>query len=581
MADVAPVLEEHPWTASYPKDVDWNTPIPAVPVTDLLDESARRFPDRPCLDFLGKRYRYAEVAALVDRAARGFQKAGVVKGTRVGLFLPNSPYFIIGYYAILKAGGTVVNFNPLYAERELRHQIADSGVELMVTLDLHQLYDKIAPHLGEARLRRLVVCPMAGILPFPKNWLFGLFKRKEVARIPRDDRHLTFAALTRNDGRPEPVALDPKEDVAVLQYTGGTTGVPKGAMLTHANVVANAFQAEAWYSDAKPGDERVLGVLPLFHVFAMTAVMNLGLRLGAEIVLLPRFDLLQVMKTIQESKITFFPLVPTIVTSILRHKDLKAYDLSSLSFCISGGAPLPVEVMHAFERSTSCDLVEGYGVSEASPVACCNPKNGVRKKGSIGLPFPGTVVEIVSTEEPRNVLPVGERGEICVRGPQVMKGYWNKPEENALSLQGGRFHTGDIGVMDEEGYVYILDRIKDLILCGGFNVYPRNVEEAIYLHPAVAECIVAGVPDQYRGQTVKAYIRLHEGRKLTKSELTTFLKDKLSPVEIPKFVEFRDSLPKTLIGKLSRKAILEEEEARRAASGKAHDGNDESKPGRP
>ena len=569
MAETVPTPVEYPWLASYPSDVDWAMPIPAKPLTDLLDESAARYAERPCLNFLGKRYSYAEVARLVECAAKGFQQAGVGKGVRVGLFLPNTPYAVICYYAILKAGGTVVNFNPLYAERELRNQIIDSEIALMVTLDLKLLYDKIAPMLGEAGLGRLVVCCMADILPFPKNLLFPLAKRKEVASIPRDERHLLFAGLIANDGRPDPVTIDPREDMAVLQYTGGTTGVPKGAMLTHANLVANTLQAAAWYPTADYGNERVLGVLPLFHVFAMTAVMNLGIRFGAEIVLLPRFELKQVMETIQDKRITFFPAVPTIYTAINHHKDLKRYDLSSIRFCISGGAPLPVEVMETFERNTGCVLVEGYGVSEASPVACCNPRTGLRKKGSIGLPFPGTTIEIVSLDERKAVLPPGEKGEICIRGPQVMKGYWKRPEENAATLVDGRLHTGDIGVMDEDGYVFIVDRIKDLILCGGFNVYPRNVEEAIYMHPAVAECVVAGLPDPYRGQTVKAYIRVKEGQTLTQAELIHFLKDKLSPYEMPKLVEFRDSLPKTMIGKLSRKALLEEEEVRRGTSGGA------------
>ncbi len=563
MGEAARSLPDQTWTLGYPPDVDWNAPIPVKPMTALLEDAAARFAERPFLDFMGKRSTYAEVARMVDRAARGFQSIGVGKGVRVGLFLPNTPYYVICYFAILKAGGTVVNFNPLYAERELHHQITDSGVELMVTLDLKVLYGKMERMLAESGLKRLVICPMADILPFPKNWLYPIAKRSEVARIPADDRHLSFRRLVANDGNPKPVAIDPAEDVAVLQYTGGTTGVPKGAMLTHANLYANSEQCALWFVGARDGQERMLGVLPFFHVFAMTVVMNFSIRIGAEIVMLSRFELDQVMETIHTRKPTLFPAVPTIYTAINHHKHLEKYDLSSIRYCLSGGAPLPVEVKEAFERNTGCVLVEGYGLSESSPVATANPITGMNKAGSIGLPLPGTLIEIVSLEEPRRVLPPGENGEVCIRGPQVMKGYWNKPSETALTLVDGRLHTGDVGFMDEDGYTHIVDRIKDMILCSGFNVYPRNVEEAIYLHPAVAECVVAGLPDEYRGQTVKAYIRVDDGKTLTRDELIDFLKDKLSPIEMPKSVEFRNELPKTMIGKLSRKALLDEEEARR------------------
>jgi long-chain acyl-CoA synthetase len=572
MGESAGAVHEYPWERHYPPDVDWHAPIVPAPLWGLLDDSAARFPDRPCLHFLGRSWTYRQTRALVDRAACGLQALGVVKGTRVGLFLPNTPYSVIVFYAVLKAGGTVVNFNPLYAEQEVIHQIDDSGTETMVTLDLAILYDKLKPHLDAGRLKRLVICSMAAILPFPKNWLFPLVRRRDLAAIAWDDRHIPFARLTRGGSRPAPVAIDACDDVAVLQYTGGTTGVPKGAMLTHANLYANAVQCSLWFPHANPGQEKMLGVLPLFHVFAMTAVMNLSIRLGAEIVLLPRYDLNDVMRTIQERRITLFPAVPTIYTAINQHKDIKSFDLSSIRYCLSGGAALPLEVREIFERNTGCTLVEGYGLSESSPVAAGNPiyggllyANG--KPGSIGLPLPGTVIEIVSLDEPRRVLPIGEKGEICLSGPQIMKGYWNKPQETALTLMDGRLHTGDVGIMDEDGYIFIVDRIKDMILCSGFNVYPRNVEEAIYQHPAVAECVVAGVDDSYRGQTVKAYIRLSDGQTLTREELVGFLKDKLSPIEMPKQVEFRGDLPKTMIGKLSRKALLDEERQRQRESG--------------
>lgn len=554
---------------AYPDDIDWAAPLPLQTMPQMFEAAAARFAGRPMLDFLGKRYDYAEVEDLVFRAAKGLQRLGLRKGDRVGLFLPNSPVFVISYFAVLKAGGVVVNLNPLYAEREVRNIIDDSGMEIAVTLDLKPLYEKIAPMLGATALKRLAVARLADCLPWPKSWLFPLAKRREIAHWPRDQRHVAFRELLANDGRPADVKIDPLTDLAALQYTGGTTGAPKGAMLTHANLAANVEQCARWCVEARPGEERMLGVLPFFHVFAMTAVMNMSIRIGAEIIMLPRYDLTQTLETIAEKKPTLFPAVPTIYTAINLRPDRAKYDLSSIRFCISGGAPLPVEVREAFMRNTGCVLVEGYGLTEASPVACCNPQRGVNKAGSIGLPLPGTLVEIVSLEDGETVLGPGEKGELCIRGPQVMAGYWRCADETAEVMRGGRLHTGDVGYVDADGYVFIVDRIKDMILSKGYNVYPRNVEEAIHQHPKVAECVVAGLPDDYRGQVVKAYIRVLDGESLTAEELTDFLKDKLSPMETPKLIEFRAELPRTMIGKLSRKALLDEEAARRAVGGNA------------
>ncbi|HYC06072.1 MAG TPA: long-chain fatty acid--CoA ligase [Azospirillaceae bacterium] len=562
---VAGARETHIWEKSYPAGVDWHAAIPARPMPELFDEWVAKHAALPCIDFLDKKYSYREAGEITDRVARGLQRLGVTKGTTVGLLLPNTPYFVFGYYGILKAGGTVVNFNPLYAEKELVKQIEDSQVDIMFCLDVAAIYDKLAKMLGQTRLKKIVVCRMQDILPFPKNLLFPFVKAKDLGKIPADQHHVRFKDLTANDGRYDKVPVNPVEDVAVLQYTGGTTGVPKGAMLTHANLSANTAQIRMWFPEAREGQERMLGVLPLFHVFAMSGVMNFTLAIGGEMILLPRFELDQALATIDKKKPTLFPAVPTIYTAINNHKDREKYDLSSIRFCISGGAPLPVEVKHQFEKVTGCQLVEGYGLSESSPVATTNPLGGVNKAGSIGLPVPGTRIEIVSLDDLTTPVAQGERGEICIIGPQVMKGYWNKADETANVLKNGRLHTGDVGYMDPDGYIFIVDRIKDMILAGGYNVYPRNVEEAIYLHPAVAECIVLGVPDPYRGQTVKAYIKLADGGSLTAEELRKFLEDKLSPIEMPKLVEFRDELPKTMIGKLSRKALLDELEAQKSA----------------
>jgi len=541
-------------------------PLAIGPVAMLLDQAVAAFPDRPALDFLGRRTSYAELGGLVERAARGFQHLGVRKGVRVGLCLPNTPYFVICYYAVLKAGGIVVNFNPLYVERELKHQIEDSGTTIMVTLDLKQIYPKVAAMLEQTCLERVVVCPMSGILPAVKGVLFSVLRRSECAEAPDDLRHVSFARLVADAGGPRPVTIDPGRDVAVLQYTGGTTGVPKGAMLTHANLTANAAQIQAWIAGAglEPGRERVLGVLPLFHVFAMTVVMNLGVSLGCELILLPRFDLEQVLKLIGRKRPTLFPGVPTIYTAIngaVEHR--RDLDLSSLRICISGGAPLPVEVAHRFEHFTGCRLVEGYGLSETSPVATCNPLSGSSRDGAIGLPLPGTTIELRAPHDPSQIVAEGERGEICVRGPQVMAGYWNRPAETAAVFVDGALRTGDIGHRDEEGYYYLVDRIKDVILCGGFNVYPRVIEEALYQHPAVAEAVVIGIPDAYRGQAPKAFVRLREGMSVEPEALRSFLAGHVSRIELPKSIEFRDQLPKTMIGKLSKRELVAEEMARR------------------
>jgi long-chain acyl-CoA synthetase len=554
------------YSPHYPRAVDWNAPIPVRPLTDILDRTVAAYPERKAIDFLGKATTYAELGASVNRAAKGFQTLGVRKGDRVGLFLPNSPYFVIAYFGLLKAGATVVNYNPLYAPREIQHQIDDSDTRLMVTMDLAVLYDKLAPMLGRTALKRIVVASMADALPGLKRLLFPWVRRRDLARIPSDDRHPRFATLVANDGAFVPQAVNPSTDIAVLQYTGGTTGVPKGAMLTHANLSANTEQCRLWFHNMPPGECRTLAVLPLFHVFAMTVVMNLGIAIGSELILLPRFELETVLKTIETKRPTFIAGVPTMFNAIVGAADKKPRDLSSVQVCISGGAPLPLEVKQRFEKLTDCMLVEGYGLTESSPVTHCNPLGGLNKEGSIGLPLPGTRVELRSLDDPRQPVQRGERGEICIGGPQVMIGYWQKPEATAAAFVGGLLRTGDVATLDNDGYCFIVDRIKDMILSGGYNVYPRVIEEAIYQHAAVEECTVIGVPDDYRGQSAKAYVKLRAGKALTAEELVEFLKDKLSPIEMPREIEFRASLPKTLIGKLSKKELVAEEAAKRAAA---------------
>ena len=542
--------------------------VPAADLlmSELLEKAVKSFPDRPATHFMGHKLTYGELGDLVQRAARGFQMLGVKRGTRVGICLPNVPYYVICYFAILKAGGTVVNFNPLYVERELERQIEDSGTEIMVTLDVEKIYPKVASALDRTCLERIVVCPMRGVLPFPKDLLFGLFKSKELAKIPDDLRHVGFERLIADMTPPKPVELDPHVDLAVLQYTGGTTGIPKGAMLTHANIVANVRQVVARATDLVPGQERALLILPLFHVFAMTSGMNFCIAIGAEMILLPRFEVAEALATIGRLKPTLFPGVPTIYTALNAAASQRTHDLSSIKFCISGGAPLPVEVRARFEQLTGCKLVEGYGLTESSPVVSCNPTDGEIKAGSVGTLMPDTIVEIRSLDEPTRILPLGEKGEVCVRGPQVMAGYWNKPAETAAVFIDGALRTGDVGYLDEDGYLFLVDRIKDVILCSGYNVYPRVIEEALYQHAAIAEAVVIGIDDAYRGQAPKAFVTLRPGASAATDELLQFLKGYLSPIEMPKLIEIRSILPKTAVGKLDRKVLVAEEQNNKHAA---------------
>ena len=528
---------------------------------DMLDQSVARFGPRTVLDFLGRTMTYADLGDAVRRAARGLQDLGVVKGTRVALCLPNTPYYPVLFFAVLKAGGIVVNVNPLYVERELCHLIKDSGAEIIATCDIAEIHARVLKVAAEQGVRHVITCPIAGALPPLKSLAYRLFKRAEIGRAPIDARHSTFDALLAAKGTPAPVAVTPDE-IAVLQYTGGTTGEPKAAMLSHANLVSNADAMVVFVGGERPEQDRVMGALPLFHVFALTTVLTYSIRTGAEMILLPRFDLQQVLKTIVRTRPSYFPAVPTIYAAITTASATQKIDLSSIHACISGGAPLPAEVRTAFEAATGALVVEGYGLSEASPIITCSPFDGSGKAGSAGVPFPGTTIEIRDREDPTRLLPIGENGEICARGPQVTRGYWHKPEATADLFVDGALRTGDVGHLDADGYLFIVDRIKDLILAGGYNVYPRVIEDALYEHPDVAEAIVIGVPDAYRGQAPKAFVTLTAGSTATPTELRDFLRDKISKIELPREVEIRDTLPKTLIGKLSKKELVAEEAAK-------------------
>lgn len=560
------------WEKSYPPGVSWWLDFQPKPIFDVLDEATTKYPNNPCVDFMDKKLSYADISDLVDRASKGFQEIGVTKGTHVGLYLPNTPHYVICFFAILKAGGIVVNYSPLDAAQELEHKIVDSETDILVTLDLNLLYLNMAPMLEKTRLKKLVIGSIADFLPFPKNLLFPLVRSKDLAKIPKDDRHVSYKKLVANDGRYESHPLgDLTDEIAVLQYTGGTTGLPKGAMLTHSNLTATVILLHQWGQGDNPivgeGVERFLVVLPLFHIFALSIAMLMGMRLAAELILHPRFELDDVIRDIGRKKPTVFPGVPTMYTALLGHPEAGKIDMSSLKFCNSGGAPLPVDVQQRFEAETGCKLVEGWGMTETCAPGIATPISDLRKEGAAGIPMPGITVEFVDVEDPMKLLPYGEIGEICVTGANIMKGYWNNPAATEEVFAGGRMHTGDIGYMDEDGFVFIVDRKKDMITSSGYNVYPRNIEDAIYQHPDVEECTVIGLPDEYRGESAKAFVKLKAGAaEFDIDGLREFLADKLGKHELPIAVEFRAELPKTPVGKLSKKELVEEERLKRESA---------------
>ncbi len=566
-------MSDHPWTKSYPPGVKWDAPIPFGFVQQMLDDAAATWPDHHALDFMGRRTTYSELIALVNRAAKGFQKLGVKPGVHVGLYLPNTPHYVIAFFGVLKAGGTVVNYSPLDAAKVLEHKVEDSETDILVTLDLAGLYPQMHKLLGSTRLKMLVVGNLPEMSAQPDALRAQLAATKQLSEVIWDERHVAFEQLLANDGAIAPVALgDPREALAILQYTGGTTGLPKGAMLTHANLTSAIGQFAATASgDVRvltPGGDRILTVLPLFHVYALAMNMVFGLRSGAELILHMRFDVEAVLADLVNKKVTMFPAVPTMYSALINRPGIEKFDFSALKFCATGGAPVPLEVNTKFHALTGCNLFEGWGLTETSPAGTFTPVVGRRRQGSCGLPAPGIEIRFASIDDASKVVPLGERGEICLRGANVMKGYWKNPKATAeVMTVDGFLRTGDVGYMDEDGYVYIVDRTKDLILCGGFNVYPRLLEEAIYEHPAVAEVIVIGIHDDYRGQSPKAFVKLREGAApFTLDALKLFLKDRLGKHEMVQALDIRAELPKTLVGKLSKKELYEEERVKRAVA---------------
>jgi len=556
---------ERPWLKFYEPHVPPNIEYPDKTLVGCLEDTARQFPDNTAIIFFDNKMTYRELLTAVNRFARALQDLGVKKGDRVALFMPNIPQYVIGYYGALKAGAIVVPCNPLYVERELEHQVNDSGSETIVVMSkFYPIVERIREHTG---LKRVIVTNVKEYFPGLLKFLFTLAKEKKDGHrvdITGATNTYWFQDLLKSappEPKPVEIAL---EDTACLLYTGGTTGVPKGAELSHRNILVNAVQCKYWIN-SDIGKEIVLTALPLNHSYGMTTCMNHAVYSGGAMLLIvnPR-DLKDVLTNINKHHPTLFPGVPTMYVAINNYPEIDKYNVRSIKACISGAAGLPVEVQTKFQELTDGRLVEGYGLSEASPVTHANPIFGECRIGTIGVPWPDTDAKIVDLETGEKELPPGEPGELIIKGPQVMKGYWNKPEETANALRNGWLYTGDIATMDEDGYFSIVDRKKDMIIAGGFNVYPREIEEVLYEHPKVKEAVAVGIPDPYRGETVKVYIVMKEGETATPEEIIAFCKERLAKYKVPRLVEFRKELPKTMVGKILRRMLVEEEKAKLA-----------------
>jgi long-chain acyl-CoA synthetase len=577
------MTEHRPWFASYPEGVPRTLePFPEKSLYSLLADAAARFPNSPALSFrvpgapAGRSLTYWQLEKQVDQFSRVLASLGVRKGDRVGLILPNCPQYVIGYYAALRIGAVVVGNNPLYTERELSHQLKDAGIEVAVILE--NLYPRLHAITDEVGLREVIVTKVTDFMPFPINLLAPMRMKKEAKHtgepwppVPPGAKVKWWKELMAGSyPAAPPVEVDAKNDLAGLIYTGGTTGLSKGAMLTHHNLVSNVMQAASWFPDLVDGKEAVMSVIPFFHSFGMTVAMNIGIHKAAKLILELRFDLRSTLGAIQREKPTLFPGVPRLYIAINEGKETPDHDLKSIRACFSGAAPLPIAVAEKFERITGGKIVEGYGLTETSPVTHCNPIEGTRKPGSIGLPIPDTDCKIVDLDDWTKEVEPGQEGELIISGPQVMQGYLNRPEESAGMIksdpEGRRWIlTGDIAKVDEEGYFFIVDRKKDMILVSGFNVYPTDIEQVLYRHEKIQKVAVAGVPDETTGEAVKAYIVLKEGETATKEEIIAFARDErqgLTGYRVPKQIEFRDSLPETLVGKVLRRVLQDEEKAK-------------------
>jgi len=558
--------QDKPWLAHYEKGVPESVEFEEKCVPEFLERSASKFPDNMALLFQGYKVTYRELKDMVDRFATCLHDFGIRKGDSVAILLPNVIPCAVSYYAILKIGGIAVMNNPLYSDRELEHQFNDSGAKLLITLDL--LGNRMIDLRPKTQIKQIVYASIGNYLPFPKNLLFPLVakKKKLAADVkPAEDVFKWKEVLAKSSPNPPKVELS-FDDTAMYQYTGGTTGVSKGVTLTHSNLSKNVQQSREWFPSFNEGEEIMLGALPFFHVFGLTVAMNFAIFMGWGDILVPKPQPEQLLEAIGKFKPTFAPLVPTMYIGMLSHPNFNQTDNSSIKGCFSGSAPLPLEVIKDFEDKTGAVIVEGFGLTESTPVTHINPfSGGKRKAGSIGIPIPDTECRIVDLNDGITDMPVGETGEIIIKGPQVMKGYRNKPEETAETLKDGWLHTGDIAMMDEEGYFFIVDRKKDMIISGGYNVYPRDIEEVFFEHPKVLEATAIGVPHPTRGEQVKVFVVPKEGETPTEEELMEYCKTKLAKYKLPTEIEFRVELPKTNVGKVLKKNLRAEEMEKRKA----------------
>ncbi|KYK36485.1 MAG: long-chain fatty acid--CoA ligase [Theionarchaea archaeon DG-70-1] len=548
------------WLKNYPEEVPESVEYPEVPMHYYLDEAASEYPDKVSMIFVDKKITYKQFREDVLRLAQALLDLGIKKGDRVSVFMPNCPQAVISYFAVLKIGGIVVESNPIYVERELEYQLTDAGVETVVTLDMKMLYPKVKAVRDKTEVKTVIVSSLKEYLPFPKNVLYPVAKRKDVVKVEREKGVYFFKELLQKYPPEEVQAEVNPDDCAVLLYTGGTTGVPKGVMLTHKNLVSNCVQGIKWLYEAEYANEVVMAALPVFHSFGHTCCMNFSVYAACTLILIPDpRNTKDILRNVENHKATMVPGVPAMYVNMLNYPRMKDYDLSSVKYCFSGAAPMPVEVLEEFERVTGGLILEGFGMTETSPVTHINPMVGERKVGSIGMPIPDTLAKVVDVETGEIELAAGEVGELIVKGPQVMKGYWNSPQETGEVLKNGWMYTGDLATMDEDGFFFIVGRKKDMIISSGFNVYPREIEEVLFEHPAVKEASVIGVPHKKRGETVKAFIVLREGEIATAEEIRQFCKKNLAAYKVPTFVEFRKKLPKTMVGKVLRRELREEE----------------------
>ena len=552
------------WLKNYDSGVPHDIERPEISLYEKLKETVERYPENRAVSFMGREFTYRELLAMVDAFATALTGLGVKKGDRVAIHLPNCTQFPVVFYGALSIGAIAVPCNLMYVARELIYQLNDSGATTIVTMSrFYDLIKEIQPQTG---IKNIIVTGIKDYFPGTLRILYTALREKKEgdrARVSSGDHRFLELMKTCRGKKPTPVRVS-AEDRAAYMYTGGSTGVSKGAVLRHGNILANTLQMRSWMPEIEEGREVLLAVLPYFHAYGMTAALNMALFIGSKVVMLPRFILKDVLKTIDKEKPTLFPGVPTMYVAINNAPGLQRYDLKSIKVCITGAAPLPLEVRRQFENNTGGKLVEAYGLTEASTLTHANPINGRNIEGSVGLPVSGTTVKIMDLETGETEMPIGEAGEICIRGPQIMESYHNMPGETEQNLRDGWLYTGDIGKMDEEGYFYIVDRKKDMVISGGYNIYPRDIEEVLFTHPRIMEAAVAGIRDPYRGEILKAYVVLREGETLTEEEVIKFCKANLAAYKVPKMVQFRQELPKTMVGKVLRRLLREEEEKKLA-----------------